>query len=178
MAAVPEPWLRGPLAGVDPRVGPILYTFQQAREDLDLYAGSLSLAQLWAEPYGFGSVGFHLLHIAGSTDRLMSYLEGRALTREQLAALAAEEKSAEEGAEGLSATELLAGMDHVFAAAEAVVRAIDPATLSEARWVGRKRLPTTVAGLLTHIAEHIQRHVGQAISAAKLAQVMRDGSQS
>jgi hypothetical protein len=30
-------------------------------------------------------------------------------------------------------------------------------------------LPTTVAGLLTHIAEHTQRHVGQAISAAKLA---------
>jgi hypothetical protein len=26
-----------------------------------------------------------------------------------------------------------------------------------------------VVGLLTHIAEHTQRHVGQAISAAKLA---------
>jgi len=30
---------------------------------------------------------------------------------------------------------------------------------------------TTVAGLLTHIAEHTQRHVGQAISAAKLSRV-------
>jgi hypothetical protein len=35
--------------------------------------------------------------------------------------------------------------------------------------VGRKRLPTTVIGLLTHIAEHTQRHVGQAIGAAKWA---------
>jgi uncharacterized damage-inducible protein DinB len=35
--------------------------------------------------------------------------------------------------------------------------------------VGRKGLPTTVIGLLTHIAEHTQRHVGQAIAAAKLA---------
>jgi uncharacterized damage-inducible protein DinB len=152
---------------VDPRVAPILYTFQQAREDLDLYTGSLTTAQLWAKPYGFGSTGFHLLHIAGSTDRLVSYLEGRALTREQFAALAAEEKT-----EGLAAAELLAEMDRVFQAAEKVVRAIDPVTLSEPRWVGRKRMPTTVAGLLTHIAEHIQRHVGQTISAAKLAQAM------
>jgi uncharacterized damage-inducible protein DinB len=173
MVDVPEPWLRGPIAGVDPCIAPILYTFQQAREDLDLYAGRLTSAQLWDKPYGFGSVGFHLLHIAGSTDRLMSYLEGRALTREQFAALAAEEKT-----EGLSAAELLAGMDRVFAAAEAVVWAIDPATLSEPRWVGRKRLPTTVAGLLTHTAEHIQRHVGQAISAAKLAQAIGSSSQS
>jgi uncharacterized damage-inducible protein DinB len=51
--------------------------------------------------------------------------------------------------------------------AERVVRSIDPSTLAEARTVGRKRLPTTVVGLLTHIAEHTQRHVGQAVSAAK-----------
>jgi uncharacterized damage-inducible protein DinB len=173
MAAVPEPWLRGPIPKMDACVAPILYTFQQAREDLDLYAGSLTAAQLWAKPYGFGSVGFHMLHIAGSTDRLMSYLEGRELSHEQFAALAAEEKT-----EGLSAAELLAGMDRVFQGAEAVVRAIEPATLSEPRWVGKKRLPTTVAGLLTHIAEHIQRHIGQAISAAKLAQAIDNGPQS
>jgi uncharacterized damage-inducible protein DinB len=173
MAAVPEPWLRGPIPKMDACVAPIFYTFHQAREDLDFYAGSLTTTQLWAKPYGFGSVGFHLLHIAGSTDRLMSYLEGRDLTSEQFAALAAEEKT-----EGLSAAELLAGMDRVFEVAEAVVRAIDPATLSEPRWVGKKRLPTTVAGLLTHIAEHIQRHIGQAISAAKLTQAIGNGSQS
>ena len=49
------------------------------------------------------------------------------------------------------------------------MRAIDVAQLREPRGVGRKMLPTTVIGLLTHIAEHTQRHVGQAISAAKLA---------
>jgi hypothetical protein len=43
--------------------------------------------------------------------------------------------------------------------------------LPEPREVGRKRLPTTAIGLLTHIAEHTQRHVGQAISASKLAKV-------
>jgi hypothetical protein len=51
------------------------------------------------------------------------------------------------------------------------VRALDAALLADLREVGRKQLPTTAIGLLTHIAEHTQRHVGQAISAAKLARV-------
>jgi uncharacterized damage-inducible protein DinB len=63
----------------------------------------------------------------------------------------------------------LAEIGESFRRAEAVVRSLDPARLAEPREVGRKRLPTTVIGLLTHIAEHTLRHVGQAISAAKLA---------
>jgi hypothetical protein len=42
------------------------------------------------------------------------------------------------------------------------------ANLEEARTVGKKRLPTTVGGLLVHVADHTQRHVGQAITAAKV----------
>lgn len=71
--------------------------------------------------------------------------------------------------EGLE--ELLADIDGVLRRAEEVIRAIDPATLAEPRWVGRKRLETTVIGLLVHIAEHTQRHLGQAIAAAHLARV-------
>ena len=48
---------------------------------------------------------------------------------------------------------------------------LDPARLTDPRGVGRKQLPTTVIGLLVHIAEHTQRHVGQAISAAKWARI-------
>jgi uncharacterized damage-inducible protein DinB len=73
----------------------------------------------------------------------------------------------------LSREELLDAMNKAFLDAEAAIRAIDPATLAEPRTVGRKRLPTTVIGLLTHLAEHTQRHVGQAIAAAKLAAVLR-----
>ena len=162
----PEPWLRGPIAGVDPLVAPILYTFQQAREDLTAHTQGLTIEQIWATPHGFGSVGFHLRHIAGSTDRLFTYLQGRQLTSRQMAAL-----SREKMAEGDDRAELLTGIDTVFAEAEHVVRGLDPAGLCEPREVGRKRLPTTVIGLLTHTAEHIQRHVGQAISAAKLARI-------
>jgi uncharacterized damage-inducible protein DinB len=52
------------------------------------------------------------------------------------------------------------------------MRAVDPATLTERREVGRKRLPSTVGGLLTHIAEHTQRHVGEAIVTAKLLKLL------
>src|SRR5215470_17994257 len=86
----PEPWMRGPIPGVDPLVAPILYSFQQAREDLAHWTDGLTAAQLWSEPHGFGSVGFHLRHIAGSVDRLMTYLRGRALDEGQMAALDAE----------------------------------------------------------------------------------------
>jgi hypothetical protein len=147
---VEEAWLRGPIEGVDPLTAPVLYTFTQAREDLARYTEGLTPDQLWTS-----TVGFHIRHIARSTDRLIEYLQGR--LPQQLG----------DGDPGASREELLAELDSAFNRAESVVFSIDPATLREKREVGRKRLPTTVIGLLTHIAEHTQRHVGQAITAAK-----------
>ena len=163
MHPLPEPWLRGPIEGAHPLTAPVLYAFQQAREDLAYYTSGLTQEQLWSPPHGCGSVGFHLRHIAGSVERLMAYVQGRQLTAEQLAAAAVEHQPSADR------EVLLAELDRVFREAEAVVRRVDPATLAEPREVGRKRLPTTVIGLLTHIAEHTQRHVGQAIDAAKWA---------
>jgi uncharacterized damage-inducible protein DinB len=162
MSELPEPWLRGPIEGVDPLIAPVLYAFQQARQDLARWTGGLTPDQLWATPHGFGSVGFHIVHIAGSTGRLLTYLQGRDLAEDQFAALRAEKEPL-----GIGREELLRLLDRALEDAERVVRAVDPSSLRDARTVGRKRLPTTVAGLLTHVAEHTQRHVGQAISAAK-----------
>jgi uncharacterized damage-inducible protein DinB len=158
-----EPWLRGPLPGVDTFVAPLLYSFQMAREDLAKYTAGLTTDQIWATPHGFGSVGFHLRHIARSTDRLMTYVSGGQLSSDQMAALKAEKEP------GSTREELLTAIDQAFASAEAIARSLDPARLADPRGVGRKQLPTTVIGLLIHIAEHTQRHVGQAIGAAKLA---------
>ncbi len=165
MADLPEPWMRGPIEGVHPLIAPALYGFQQAREDLARWTEGLTAEQIWAEPHGFGSVGFHLRHIAGSTDRLMLYLQGQQLNEAHLEALKREKEP------GASLAELLSGMDAAFKMAETVARSIDPSTLTDPREIGRKRLPTTVLGLLIHIAEHTQRHVGQAISAAKWAKI-------
>ena len=166
MADLPEPWMRGPIAGLSPLLAPVLYSFQQAREDLARFTEGLSTEQIWARPHGFGPVGFHLRHIAGSVGRLMTYVEGRQLSPEQLAALSAEMEP------GATREDLLSALDAALDKAEEVVRRIDPATLAKPRGVGRKQLPTTVIGLLTHIAEHTQRHVGEAISAAKLARAV------
>jgi len=155
--------MRGPLPGVDTFVAPLLYSFQMAREDLAKYTAGLMTEQIWATPHGFGSVGFHLRLIAGSTDRLMTYVGGGQLSADQLAALKSEKEP------GASREELLAGIDQAFKSAEAIARALDPVRLTEPRGVGRQQLPTTVIGLLIHTAEHTQRHVGQAISAAKWA---------
>ncbi|HEX5431276.1 MAG TPA: DinB family protein, partial [Bryobacteraceae bacterium] len=80
---LPEAWMRGPMEGVSPLTAPVLYSFQQAREDLDRFTEGLTPEQIWATPHGFGSVGFHLRHIAGSTDRLTTYLAGRQLSEAQ-----------------------------------------------------------------------------------------------
>jgi CRISPR/Cas system-associated endoribonuclease Cas2 len=151
------------LPGVNPLLAPALYGFQQTREDLARHTARLTASQVWARPQGLAPLGFHLRHIAGSVDRLTTYLEGRPLDAAQMSALAGEMEP------GAGLEELLADIDRVLRRAEDAIRAIDPATFAEPRWVGRKRLPTTVIGLLVHIAEHTQRHLGQAISAAQLA---------
>ncbi len=161
-----EPWLRGAVPGVDPLVLPLLYSFQQAREDLAKFTEDLTTEQLWERPYGLNPVGREIRHIGGSVNRLCTYLEGRQITDQQMQELKSEFDP------GASREELLRQMEERLSRAEAVVRSIDPKTLKDPRAVGRKQLPTTVIGLIVHIAEHTQRHTGQAISAAKLVRAM------
>ncbi len=97
---------------------------------------------------------------------MTTYLSGRSLSEAQLATLASENVSSG------TLDQLLNAMNTSFDGFEQSARAIDPTTFSDARFVGRKRLPTTVIGLIVHIAEHAQRHVGQAITTCKL--VMND----
>lgn len=159
----PEPWLRGPIADVSPLLAPTLHAYQQVREDLRRWTADLTAEQLWRTFGDVPSVGFQLRHIAGSIDRLTTYLRGEQLSERQLAAL---RREAEAGAD---AGTLLSEVEKAIAASEAVIRDLAVETLPEPRSVGRKALPTTVMGLVVHLAEHTQRHVGQAITTAKLA---------
>jgi len=165
---LPEAWLRGPIEGVDPLVAPVLRCFQQAAEDLSGHTRGLSPEQVWARPHGMTPLGFQLRHLAGSVDRLCTYLEGRPLDASQMEILRTEQQDPPSPADW-PLDKLLAQVEESFRRAEALVRSIDPAGLPDAREVGRRKLPTTVAGLLVHLAEHTQRHLGEAISAAKLA---------
>ena len=79
-----EPWLRGTHADV-PAVGrAVLHALDLALDDLTKWTAGLKDAQVHAQPLGLTSVAFHLRHIARSTDRILSYAEGKQLSEEQI----------------------------------------------------------------------------------------------
>lgn len=159
-----EVWLSGPVPGVDPHLMPVAHALLQARSDLLQATPDLTAEQLWARPGGAASIGFHLRHIPGSIDRLLTYARGEPLTDEQRQAAAAEGAAGPE----TDAAPLLAAVSIAVDAALARLRETSPAMLLEPRTVGRAKLPSTVLGLLFHIAEHTQRHTGQVIATAKV----------
>jgi uncharacterized damage-inducible protein DinB len=119
---------------------------------------------LLATPSGLPCIAFHLRHIARSLDRLLTYAEGRQLNDRQLQVLSTEANSHCSRADILN--ELSAAFTNSSARILKLGEQLD--TLKQPRTVGRKNLPTTVAGLLVHVADHTQRHVGQAITTAKI----------
>jgi uncharacterized damage-inducible protein DinB len=161
-SALPEPWLRGTLTEVPAVARAVLHALELAQEDLHRWCGGLRAEQIHTRPAGLPSVGFQIRHIAGSIDRLLTYAEGQALTEAQQQAL-----KLEAGATG-STQEILAALDAAVSRAFQRVRDLSSQDYSAPRLVGRKQLPTTLGGLLVHVAEHTQRHVGQAITTAKL----------
>ncbi len=158
--------MRGPLVGIEPLVQPVFHSFQMAREDLEKYTAGLSQQELWRGTNKIASVGFQLRHLAGSVERLTTYLMDESLSDEQLAALK------DEATPGATIGELLGAVDRALAASEARLITIVPSQIHDPRFIGRKRLPTTVLGLLVHIAEHTQRHVGQTITTAKFVRTL------
>lgn len=162
---LPEPWLRGPAPGVPSALQPAAHAFVMAREDIEAAVAGLSDAAIWASPGGITSIGFHLAHLSGSTDRLLTYARGVALDDEQKAALGRERMIA---VERPPLARLLEGWHVTVDRAIAQLAATDPATLADPRAVGRAQLPSTVLGLLFHAAEHASRHTGQVVTTAKL----------
>jgi uncharacterized damage-inducible protein DinB len=145
----------------------VLHALDLSLDDLTKWTGGLTDAEVHAEPLGLTSVAFHLRHIARSTDRLLSYAEGKQLSAEQLAALKAERA----GEEALA--ELLAEVEASFSNAAERVRVLATANFDTLRGVGRKQLPTSIGGALIHVADHTQRHVGQVVTTAKVLKALR-----
>jgi uncharacterized damage-inducible protein DinB len=162
-----EAWLRGPVEGVPPHLMPVFHSFMMVREDLARYTEGLTTDDVWRRTGALPSLGFHLRHIAHSVDRLVTYLCGDQLSDGQIATLKQESEP------GATLTQLLEDINEKLSDAERRIRTIDAAMLVEPRYIGKKRLPSTVLGLLVHVAEHTQRHLGQAITTAKLARETR-----
>ncbi|MHB1329514.1 MAG: DinB family protein [Gemmatimonadales bacterium] len=161
----PEPWLRGPVAGIPPLLQPAAHAFIMAREDVDKALDGLDQTSIWLTPGGAASIGFHLAHLAGSTDRLLTYARGEGLSDAQRATLLAE-SALDQTRPPLE--QLRANWHTTLDAAARQLAATPEASLLSPREVGRARLPSTVLGLVFHAAEHASRHVGQIVTMARV----------
>jgi uncharacterized damage-inducible protein DinB len=158
----PEPWLRGSLTDIPVLARAVLHALDLASEDIERWCAGLTDEELNSRPAGVAPVAFHLRHMVRSADRLLTYAEDRQLSPEQIAALKTELEA------GATREKLFGEFRAGIESAAARVRAFNPAQFEEARKVGKLRLPTTVGSLLIHVADHTQRHVGQAITTAKI----------
>ena len=161
-----EPWMRGTHGELDVVRRAVIHALELAEEDVAKWCGELRDEEMFARPGDIAPVAFHLRHLVRSLDRLLTYAEDRMLNERQLAALKSEMEPG-------TAVEVMREFRQGIASAKARVRAFSPQSYEEQRGVGRKRLPTTVGGLLIHCAEHTSRHVGQAVTTAK---IVRNGA--
>jgi len=156
-----EPWMSGTLGGLHPVIAALLYSFQQARQDIEKWTCDLTTDELSRSVAGLATVSFQIRHIAGSIDRLLTYARGEQLTAAQLSALR------DESSTGMSRDALLQLLAATLERAAVTVCELDPGQLNDRREIGRKRIPVPLGTLLVHIAEHTQRHVGEVIVTAK-----------
>ncbi|MBV9963430.1 MAG: DinB family protein [Parafilimonas sp.] len=152
-----ELWLKGPIHYVPDLLQPVAHALLQAKEEINEMMKNFEESLLWRRPASVASVAFHLQHIAGVQDRLLTYAKEKMLNDEQLIYLQNEGKENET----ITLTALLENVNRQTEKSIEQLKETDPNTLTDKREVGRKKLPSTVLGLLFHSAEHTMRHTGQ-----------------
>jgi len=162
-----DPWMRGTHQEVPAAARAVIHALELAREDVVRWCNHLTDEEWNLHPNGLAPAAFHLRHMARSMDRLLSYAEGEQLSKAQLEAMKGE---ADPRAKG---EELLAEFEAALVRSEQRIRELAKGDLEAARALGRKALPTSVGGLLVHVADHTSRHLGQLVTTAKLAVTSR-----
>ena len=160
-----EAWQRGPVPGFEPLLMPIVHALIQVQEDLQRLVPVVPAEHVWQRPGGAASIAFHVSHTGGALDRLFTYARGETLSDSQRAAARAEGKPADPPA---TLTALVSDVNGTIERAFDQLRATKADLLLDERKVGRAGVPSNVLGLLFHAAEHCTRHVGQAITTAKI----------
>lgn len=168
-----EFWLRGPVPGIPPLLQPAAHALLQAREEINTLMAGFPDDLLWEQPARVASVGFHLRHLTGVLDRLLTYARGQQLTEGQLEYLGMEGKpwgpAGLGGGELMDTVEGLVGLFNVqIERALEQISGTSEESLTSVREVGRGRIASTVGGLLFHAAEHTQRHTGQLLVTVRI----------
>ncbi|WP_339713256.1 DinB family protein [uncultured Kriegella sp.] len=165
-----EAWLRGPIHNIPLLLQPAAHALIQSQEEVKRYTQEFPEELLWKQPVGRASVGFHLQHLTGVVDRLLTYAKGSNLSELQLQALRNEGNAETK----TTIAELVELFEHKVNEALSYFKSLADVDLTQARTVGRKQLPTTLIGLLFHAAEHSQRHVGQLLVTVSTVQAMNN----
>ena len=139
----PEPWLRGPVAGFEPLLMPVVHALIQSREDVEHLVARVPAEHTWERPGGAASIGFHVRHLGGALDRLFTYASGEALSDTQKAAMRAEGDLVDPAP---SLADVAAEMNASIKRALEQLRTTTRDDLLTARKVGRAGLPTTTLG--------------------------------
>lgn len=159
-----EWWQRGPVEGIQPLFQPAAHALLQAGDELQQALQNFPSALLWTSVHGMASVGFHLQHIVGVLDRLFTYAREKSLTETQLAYLQSEGLPNDQ----LTVEQLLEAIHAQIKTCLSELSSMGNEAPSAARFIGRKRIPTTQFGLIFHAAEHCMRHTGQVLVTAKV----------
>lgn len=165
----PEVWLRGKLPGIPGLLQPAAHALLQSKEEVESYMQDFPEELLWKKPGNRASVGFHLQHLTGVIDRMLSYAKGEKLSKTQYDYLEREGKPDEE----ISVTFLVQSFKNKVAEAIVFLENTPTEELTAFRPVGRKELPSSLIGLLFHAAEHSQRHVGQLLVTVSFVKEMK-----
>jgi hypothetical protein len=164
--AMPNPaWLRGPVEGIDPTLLPAAHAFMQTMEDIAAAAGDLTAREVWLSPGGAASVGYHLKHLCGATDRLLTYARGRELNEWQKKTAGREKQPGDPPEDG---AKLVGFVATAIEDALHELRNTPAEALLQPRAIGREKSPGTVLGCIVHAAEHAQRHAGQAVTTIRV----------
>lgn len=164
-----EYWLRGPVKDIPAVLQPAAHALLQSSKELNEYLEDFPEELLWEKLEGRASIGFHMQHMTGVLDRMMTYAEGKSLTDAQFEYL--KNEGVPNG--GLVINSLKAAFSKRVEEALQYFKGLTEETLKEKRTVGRKKLPSTVLGLLFHAAEHSQRHIGQLLVTSSVLKSQR-----
>ncbi len=156
--------MRGPIVGIADLLQPVAHALLQVNEDIPKLLNSDDEKYLWEKPFGIASTGFHILHIIGVIDRMFSYAASKALTEAQFEYLDKESTPNQD----YSIEDLIDMLEQRIEQAILDLKLINPSSLLEERFIGRRMIPTTQMGLLFHAAEHVQRHYGQLLVTIKI----------
>ncbi len=158
-----EAWLTGPVTNIPGLLQPVAHSLMQSAKEVKAIMANFPQEKLLIKPAGMASVQFHLLHLKGVLQRMLAYADDRQLSDNEFNFLQNETSE-----ELLTVGDLLEDIINQVELVLNYLKFTDHKTLTEERFVGRKKLPSTKIGILFHAAEHTQRHIGQLLVTAAI----------